>query len=190
MNWKLLFNPFQKIETNTLLIIGGLLFFVGSLLAFYFGFTFDGVLDLHSVGEISLLDSFKQNAINIVVLWLLLLGLGLIINAKTRWIDVLVSVLIFRIPFYVMILFSSIGVVKSTLNQLVDRAKGMGNFHWEFINLIIILVYSMIILALLIYAVILLFNGFKVATNAKGWKHYVLFALVVIITEVITKSSI
>lgn len=190
MNWKLLFNPFQKIETNTLLIIGGLLFLIGSFFAFYFGFTFDGVLDLHTVGEISLLNAFKQNAINIVILWLLLLGLGLFINAKTRWNDVLVSVLIFRIPFYLMILLSSIPFIKNTLNEFANSLKIGKEFQFEIENILIISGYSMVSLALLVYAIILLFNGFKTATNAKGWRHYLSFALVLIVSEVITKFII
>jgi len=48
----------------------------------------------------------------------------------------------------------------------------------------------LVILLALVLAVILLYNGYKVATNAKGIKNTVLFVAALLIAEVVSKMII
>jgi len=54
-------------------------------------------------------------------------------------------------------------------------------------DLIGIVLMSILLLALLIYAIALLFQGFKTATNAKKTIHYVIFGIIILIVEITSK---
>ena len=112
MNWQIILNPFIKFSEKQLLIVGISSAIAGSLIASMIGVTFDGLIDVHLYPEITFLDSLKENSILIILITLLLFGFGKIINSKTRFIDILNSSLLFRIPFYISALLTSIPVIK------------------------------------------------------------------------------
>lgn len=190
MNWTIFWNPFKCYETKKMLVLGLVFFFIGSWLASQFDFTFDGVLDLHSVAKVNLVRALQENAINVALLSVLVFVVGIIINSRTRVVDVLNAVLIFRIPFYVAILFSSIPFVRKAQEGILENLKDLSHFQLEALQIITLLAFSLVILLLLTYAIILLFNGFKTATNAKTWQHYILFAVALLVAEIVSKILI
>jgi hypothetical protein len=46
---------------------------------------------------------------------------------------------------------------------------------------------SLLSLIVLVWSIILLYNGFKTATNAKEIKHNLYFAIVLIVSEILSK---
>lgn len=187
MNWQILFNPVKRFETRYLFFVGFVFFLIGSWLASRFNFTFDGVLSVHRAVEVSLVRAIKENIVNIAILVLLLFLIGVAINRKTRVVDILNVVLIFRIPFYLVIFLSNIPFVRKAEEAIREKLKDSIYIHVEPSQAIALSVFSIVVLLLLIYAIVLLFKGFKTATNAKKWQHYVLFFVVLLLAEFISK---
>ena len=97
-------NPFVKYSEKSIFIFSFLLSILGVVFAYYSNIRFDGLLDVHQFEKVSFWQVTRENAINIAVITVLLFVFGKIINGKTRFIDILNSVLVFRIPFYVICL--------------------------------------------------------------------------------------
>lgn len=183
-------NPFEKYNENKLLIFGILITLIGSYLGYLFQGRFDGVIDLHFVPSTTILVPFIDNLINITTLFLILFILGKYINNKTRLIDILTPVLVARLPFY-LLTFSNyehyISDVSQRLLASIDMQKIPSNLNLETTDLIITIIFAGISILLLVWFVILLYNGFKVATNSRGIKNNLLFAGVIILAEIISK---
>lgn len=187
MNWSALINPFTKFSEKQLLVFGLGTLCLGSFFATVFGVTFDGVIDVHLWPNITFLQSLKENAITILLLTILLFILGKIINAKTRLIDIFNASLLFRIPFYLSAALVSIPAIKTIEESLLKNAQNMTNFNLNTVDIIILLCLTSALIALLIYAISLLFNGFKTATNVKQTVHKVLFGVTILLAEILCK---
>lgn len=184
------FNPFEKYTENKLLIFGLLITLAGSYLGYVFQGRFDGVIDLHFVPSTTLLEPLTDNLINILSLTLFLFVLGKYINSKTRIIDILTTVMIARLPFY-LLTFSNyqnfISDVSERLLASIDIQKRPTDLNLETSDMIITIVFAGISILFLVWFVILLFNGFKTATNSRGIKNNILFAGAIILAEILSK---
>jgi hypothetical protein len=187
MNWSILLNPFTKFSEKQLLGFGLGTLSLGSFLATVFGVTFDGAIDVHLQPDMTFLLSLKENAITILLLTILLFALGKIINAKTRLIDILNASLLFRIPFYLSAALVAIPAVKAIEESLLKNAQNMPGFNLKATDIVILLCLTGAIIVLLIYAIALLFNGFKTATNVKQTAHKVYFGIAILLAEIFCK---
>lgn len=185
-----LFNPFEKYTENRLLVLGILITLIGSYLGYLFHGRFDGVIDLHFVPSITLFEPLIDNLINIFSLFLFLFVLGKYINPKTRLIDILTPVMIARLPFY-LLTFSNyqnyISGVTEKLIASIDFQNTPTDLNIATSDLVITLLFSGISILFLVWFIILLFNGFKVATNSRGIKNNLLFAGAIILAEILSK---
>jgi hypothetical protein len=187
MNWSILLNPFNKFSEKQLLFFGLVTVAIGSYIAYLVGVTFDGAIDVHLWPNISLFQSLKENVITILLLTILLFALGKIINAKTRLIDILNASLIFRVPFYLTAVLVGIPAIKEIEDSLVKNAQNMADFNLKTTDIIILLCLTAALIALLIYAIALLYNGFKTATNVKQTSHKVFFGIAILVAEILCK---
>lgn len=187
MNWQMILNPFTIFSEKHLLILGVICAIAGSLLASLIGVSYDGLLDVHLRSEMTFQDSLKENSIIIILITLILFVFGKMINAKTRFIDILNSAVIFRIPFYLSALLTSIPIVKNVTEEVMKNINSLDKIDLQPSDLIGIVLMSILLLALLIYAIALLFQGFKTATNAKKTIHYVIFGIIILIVEITSK---
>ncbi len=187
MNWSILLNPFTKFSEKQLLGFGLGMVVVGSALAATLGVTFDGAIDVHMLPETTILQSLKENAVTILLLTLLLFILGKIVNSKTRLIDILNASLLFRVPFYFMAILVAIPAVKQIEEALVKNAQTLAAMNLKPTDIIILLCLTGALIALLIYAIAILYNGFKTATNVKQTSHKVLFGIVILVAEILSK---
>lgn len=190
---KTLLNPFERYSERTLLIVGVLAFVVGSLLAFAFNGRYDGVVDLHFSKAVSLTQPFIDNTINVVCLLLPLLLLGKFINGKTRVIDILTAILVARIPYYVLPVFNANGFMQRITDELtrsIGQESQAAMPQLGSTDTIIIVLFAAASILALIWMVIMLINGFKTATNLKTIGHKVLFAIALIIAEILSKMII
>lgn len=186
----LLFNPFSKYPEKTLLSFGILATIIGSYLAFIFSGRFDGIIDLHFVPEVTLWQPFIDNGINICCLTILLLIAAKYINKRSRGIDILTTATIARIPYYILPLFNSNGYILESTEKIISMATPENLPDLSFFQLGGLLVFALFTILFLVWYMILLFNGFKVASNAKGPMPVVLFVMGVLIAEVISKFLI
>jgi len=186
----LLFNPFEKYSEKTLIIFGLIFSALGCLLAFCFNARFDGAIDMHFVETVSIYEIVTDQIINIFCLSLLLFITARYINRKARLIDILCTVTIARIPFY-LLTFSNINNYFYKISmRMVENVQPASMRDPDILDLSIILVFGMFTILFLVWFFVLLWNGFKVSCNAKGTKHALLFTADIILAEVLSKTII
>lgn len=186
----IIFNPFERYSENKLLLFGLLATFLGSYLGYVFEARFDGVLDLHFPGIPTDFKPVIDNFINIVSLFLVLFFLGKYINPKTRVIDILTPVLISRFPFY-LLTFTNYQNFSADLGEKIlasiDTKNLQDGVNIAPIDMVVMILIAGVTMLFLVWFVILLFNGFKIATNSRGIKNNLLFAGAIILAEIISK---
>jgi len=184
----LLLKPFERYSEWRLLVVGLLAFAVGTVLSKLFNTHFDGVLDAHFSNTISWSETILNNSVNVVSLTLVLFAVGKIINHKTRLVDLFATVLIARIPFYPLV-FCNVGnkafksgdeIVQATLHQTSVSTSAI----------VMLVIMVLITLALIVWSVSLLYNGYKTAVNGKGAKAIVLFIVGIVVAEIVSKIVI
>lgn len=189
---KLLLNPFEKFSETKLLLFGIAITLIGSYLGFVFNGRFDGAIDLHFSDEVTLPQPFIDNAINVFSISISLFFFGRIINKKTRFIDILIPSLVARLPFYFLPFTNINNFMVTFSNEIIGNLdiKNSVNFHIETFDLIAILLFAIVSIGFLVWFVILLFNGFKIATNCKTPNHTLLFVFGIILAEILSKILI
>lgn len=188
MNWQILLNPFTKFSEKALFFFGLITLFIGSYTAFLCGVTFDSMIEVHLNSEMTFLNSLKENSFYLVLITVLLFVFGKIINPRTRFIDILNAGFLFRIPFYFMALLMTFPFLKSFENEVQKNINSLEKLVIKPLDMILLLLITCAILLLLVYAFILLFQGFKTATNAKKPIHFVVFGLLILFAEIISVS--
>lgn len=186
----LLFRPFERYSEKTLLLVGIVFTVIGSFIGAFFHSRFDGVLDMHIVSSVSFYQVLIDNLINIFCLVLFLFSVAKYSNTKTRWIDILTASMVARIPYYL--------VAFGNINGFVGRASEdvMQMINPEMVgevatsSLVIVIGFGLLSILFLVWYLALLFNGFKVASNAKGKKPIILFILSILLAEVLSKVLI
>ncbi len=186
----LLFKPFEKYSEKTLLLIGVFFTLLGSFFAYVFNIRFDGIIDVHIVPNTSSYQALLDNLINIFCLVLFLYISTKYINKKTRLIDILNTALVARAPFYILPFFNINGVIKKASEDVIQFANPELISQISSSNLFIIIVFGIITILFLVWYISLLFNGFKVASNAKGKTHIILFVISLLLAEVLSKFLI
>jgi hypothetical protein len=147
--------------------------------------------------EVAWCEPFLDNIINLVCVLVPLFLLGQYINRKTRLIDLLIAFLISRIPYFVLPLFNinsyMRGITEEITRSIGQEATGNPmsyDFHMGPMDTFLIMVFGVLSILAMIWSITLLYNGFKTATNAKTVGHKVLFALALILAEVLSKVVI
>ena len=187
---KKIVNPFETFSEKQLLFTGLVATVFGIFIGFVFNARFDGVVDLHFSESVTWQEVALDNLINIVVLSIVLFVAGKIINPKTRIIDILNSSLLSRIPFYILPFFNVNQIIFRSTNEIMESIQSGQFSEITSTNLILTLVFSLVAILLLICFVILLWNGFKIATNAKGNKAIILFVVSLFVAEIVSKYLI
>lgn len=187
---KIIFNPFQNYSEKQLITFGILAGIIGCFLALAFNGRFDGVLDLHFIEKTSIFTTVIDLTINIFILSALLFLVGKIVNKKTRFIDIIATSLIAKIPFYFLLFFNVNNKMYLVTEKLIDMVSKNKQINIENSEMVLLVFSGIATFTCLIWSVILLFNGFKTATNSKEAKHILLFALAIILAEVISKIII
>jgi hypothetical protein len=187
---KTFLNPFEKYTENKLFFFGLLLLIIGSYAGFLFNAYFDSILHISFIKNSVFVATLIQNVIIAILLSLALYALGKYINPKTRFIDILNVSLIARIPFY----FSSlVNINNSTFNlteKLIDNKFSIENIQFSTSDYFMLLFSTTLGLLLLIWFAILLWNGFKTATNAKTGKEIILLIVCLLLANFISSYLI
>lgn len=193
MNWKILLNPFEKYSEKTLLLFGITLTLLGSFTGYLMNARFDGIIDMHIVKNTVWFEPLVDNLLNTLTLFIVFFAFGKTINPKTRAVDLLTVSLISRIPIYLISLANIGGVIgRATQNILtgIDFDNLQNPPQFEMQDMAVILVFALFSIALLIWTIALLWNGFRVATNTKGTRNIVIFVFLFILAYVVSKILI
>lgn len=186
----ILFKPFEIYSERKLLIIGAIVTILGSIIASYFNVRYDGVIDLHFVENTTLHQPFIDNIINIIAIFIPLFIVGKLINNKTRIIDIITVILISRIPFYIVPLFNINNIIFNATKKLLNLNTNKGIAQVTSIEWLIIIMSAVLAITALIWLITLLYNGYKIATNAKGKKTVFLFIVGLLLAEIVSKIFI
>lgn len=108
--------PFAYYSDRTLLLVGVFAYVLSSFIAYYSGYHFEGLISVKSGANSSLLLSFYNNGISILLLTVCCYLFAKLRNSHSRIIDVLNVVLISRISIYIIMLMLTEPVfIKQTL---------------------------------------------------------------------------
>lgn len=181
----LLFNPFKKYTEKQLITVGIIITILGSLSAYWLNARYDGVLDLHFSSVSNIETPFIDNAINIALLFCFLYALGIYINRKTRGIDILSTIMLSRLPLYLL----SLTNIGSTLSDIEEKVTTSNPYDISFApsEILYMLVLSILTLVFVAWHITLLYNGYKVATNLKSTNQKIIFAVTILIAEIVSK---
>lgn len=187
---KILFNPFEQFSERPLILFGIAATILFSMTGAFFNARFDGVIDLHFVNSTYFRDTLVDNALNIATLALVFFTLGRIRNNKTRFIDVFSASLIARIPYYMVPFFNwnnLILIESEKLSQQFLTVQPGTVPQFESSSMLILALFAVVSLLFLAWFIYVLYQGYKVATNAKGPFEVVLFGVALLIAEVFSK---
>lgn len=190
--FSILINPFQRFTEKQLLVFGLPLTILGSWIAYIFQGRFDGYVDLHFVEQVTFVEPLIDNVINIVVITLLLFVAARIVNRKSRIIDLFCVALIARIPYYLLTFSNSNQVMQKTGQKILQTFQENPSATPDISSgeLFLLLIFTLFVIVFLVWVITLLFNGFKVAANAKGSRSIVLFIAALIFGEILSKYLI
>ncbi|MBA5791296.1 hypothetical protein H1R17_13980 [Flavobacterium sp. xlx-214] len=183
----LLKNPFAVLSDKQILLTGVVAFVIGVFLAFQFQIQLQ-ILRINTLKIPNLLEVVIGHLIIIICLTVSFFILGKVINKKTRFIDILSSVLISLIPLYIS-LFQNINGFLSNETSKIENAVKDGTIYTQTPPFLLIIV-GLIGFCFFIYYIYLLFVGFKTATNAKKIWHYLLFFVILIAIDLLTSGLI
>lgn len=184
---QLLKNPFALVEDKKLFLVGISTFIVGIFLAYYFQLQ-QQILRLNISETPNLKQVIIWHVIIVASLTIVYLILGKIINKKTRFIDILNTVLIALIPIYITFFQNFNNFLTEETSKMLNALKD-GSIYSQSPPILFIFV-GLAGLVFFIYYIYLLFIGFKTATNSKKIWHYTLFFVLLIITDILTSSLI
>lgn len=186
----LIFNPFEKISEKKLLLIGITSMLVGATLGYLFNARYDGVFDLHFEKNTSYFNALLDILISVSTTCILLLAVGKYTNSKTRLIDIFNACSMAKIPFYVLTLFNINNWIYYSSAKLVESLQHNLMKMPSLSEFVPVLLFSMLTILGLVLSALLLFNGYKVATNAKGTKSIGLFVVALFLAEIFSKIII
>jgi hypothetical protein len=186
----LLFKPFEKYSEKTLLSVGVIFTLIGSFAAYTFNVRFDGVFDVHIISNTLFYQALLDNLVNLFCLIIFLYLSTKYINRKTRLIDIITTSMVARVPFYLLPFLNINGVIEKASEDIIQFANPELISQISSSNLLIITVFGVITILFLVWYISLLFNGFKVASNAKGKISIILFILSLLFAEILSKFLI
>ena len=191
MNKTILYNPFQRFQTSTLIIAGTIGTIIFCILAYFFETRFDGAIDLHFVNGVEIYQPFIDNIVVIITLSILLFLAGKMVNRKTRFIDNLSVSLIARLPFYFLLFFNYNSSIYKLSHALLE---GLSSTHpvADISNskILLLLAFATTGLLLLAWYITLLYNGYRLSCNAKNNNAILYFVIALIGSEIISKLLI
>ena len=184
MNWKTIFNPFEKFDEKYLLALG-----IISLIAIILvnQWTSSYFTSIYRIDYMENFD-FKKATISTIISYVSMIAvlfvLGKILYKKTRIIDIINTVLISQIPLIIILPFQKIEYTKVVTKRVIayqDHPSGafpISDFTFMFLSIAIAV-------GAMIYSIVLFYNGFKTATNIKKWQHVTLFCIVTFLTVIL-----
>lgn len=189
MNWKTIFNPFERFDEKLLLFIGIFAVILSIVAGYWTDTAFTSIYRISTVKNAS----FEMIAISTLLSFLaaivVLIILGKILNRKTRIIDIVNTVLISQLFLILLQFAGKISSLKLAGKSVINyEANPSGTF--PFLDFLIMISMTIISITTLIYSVTLFYNGFKTATNIKKWQHIVLFCAVSLISSLICQIII
>jgi hypothetical protein len=177
--WRVLINPFDRLSTSAIWIIA-LVTVAASLALSRLGIRFDGALDLHHPGStppwsVAVAEQAVAVGLTAAVAWLA----SLAATRRGRLVDFVMSVGAARAPLILVALSAHWFLPPATELRamlLEGRSPGLG-----------LLVISLVNSVFFFWVLAVLYRGFVVSSGLTGPKAALVFGLVIIVAEVLSK---
>jgi len=189
-NWRWVYNPFEKIAGWKAFGIGIAILILTTVIG-YFGNTVFYGISIKSVQSITWCKAFSLQALGLVVTVFVLWITGLLFAKHVRFQDILGTVTLAKYPLVLAaIMFLTLSKWLNELNNTLLSAKNIQETIELFNSLTIsdyvfFILFAIVSILILVWAIALLFNAFKVSTNLKGGKCALLFIAGLLISEII-----
>lgn len=187
MNWKTWVNPFSRYPESTLFLIGIFAFLLLNVLCSLFQMKMDGILHYTFANQNTWWEILLQNTEVIGLTLLVLCILAFLYNKKTRIIDVVNAVLVSCIAQVFLIAISGIPFFQESSLRLAKAAATPERIMENKTDLMVVLVFSCLLVPFLVYSVVLLYHGFRTATNMKSWQQISVFFIVLFVLNLISQ---
>lgn len=183
-------NPFEKYSSRSLCIIGILAYLASSIISYYTLNHFQGIISVKSGGNATLLLSFYNNGIPIVLLTLALFLFGRTRNRNTRIIDILNVVMVSRIIIYLILLlliepFFIHGVLMKVEIAILDDDYMLNTL--SSFDRTVLITFALLSLFCLVYFFYFFIGGIRFVINSKSkldifWILIIVFGLEIAFT--------
>jgi hypothetical protein len=177
MNWETVFNPFSKFSEKQLFFFGFLFFILDVLVCFYTSTKMDSIFHFSPHENLTLLKAFIFVSISMASTILFLYLVVLLINKKTRFIGIVNTVLLSQAPNFLVLLSIKYSALETIANNLKTTDGSPPSLDLNTIAIIPFVAGICLMLALIVYGFVLIYNGFKTATNLKKGLHIALFVI-------------
>lgn len=186
----ILFQPYLLIDGWKALGWGFGFQLVAVLFAFLLHGRYDGFLDYHFGDYIGVGQVFIDQTINIAVLLLVFGGCILIMSrGRNRWQDVVGLLLVSRAPVILLPLLN-LGDYFRQLSPRLLTDKGALSQLPTPAESILLLLFSLLSLAILVWWLVMLFQVFRLLIHKSGIGYTLLFIGLVVLAEYLSKSLI
>ena len=182
-----LLNPFAKYSEKQLLVVGILSFILLIAVSYFFGMQLNGIFHIGYSTDGSWLSIAWQHFCIYGSAIVVLLVLAYFFNAKTRWVDVVNTVLVSSFPNVLIIIITSLPIFENASRELESKANQPEKLMQNTPELMIVLASSFFVIPMLVYSIILLYNGYKTATHMKSWWQINLFFGLLFILNLLTQ---
>lgn len=171
---KKLINPIANFDEKVLLGVGFLSVAIAVVAGYLLGYKFDAIFHItfaaRDWADVAF-TTLRSYGIAIAGLFIL----GLLINRRTRFIDILNTVVIANLPMVLLLLIQKFPFVANSIKEASKSPKDMTSMELSFLFIV-----TLISVPILIFCFAILYNGFKTSTNMKEWYHVALFFVVAV----------
>jgi uncharacterized BrkB/YihY/UPF0761 family membrane protein len=189
MNWKTIFNPFERFDEKLLLIVGILTIIVSIATGYWTGTAFNSIYKISNLEQVSFQTIALSTLVSFTFAIIILFVLGKILNNKTRMIDIVNTVLVSQLPLIVLQCTEKIPFIHEAKERMISYSKHPDD-SIPLPDTLIIVGMALFSIIILTYSIAIFYNGFKTATNIKKWQHITLFAVVSLISILICQILI
>jgi hypothetical protein len=171
MNRKLCLNPFLIIAGMNSFLLGLMGLLLTSYIAYKTGTHFNGLANIDFAKDSDFWVYLFENCSHWIILSILLFAAGLLLStSRIRVIDIFGTTLFSRIPLIITPLIRTLKIFQSFVIQSVQMYFLIGVY-----------------LISMVWTIVLLFNAYKVSCNLKNERLIISFAIVMIVSEILTK---
>ncbi|SHG58010.1 hypothetical protein SAMN05444372_107145 [Flavobacterium micromati] len=177
MNWQTIFNPFSKFSEKQLFVFGFLVFWINSFVCFFTKTRMDSIFHFTPNENLSFSTAILLCVISTVSAIIFIFLMALLFNKKTRFIDIVNTVLICQAPNFLVLLYIKYSGMDTLARKLQTNIGTAPSIEVSAPSVILLVACILLLLTIIVYGFVLLYNGFKTATNLKKWQHTVLLVI-------------
>jgi len=140
---------------------------------------FDGVLDMHLIKDLTLLNSFLFLAVDVVSLVLVMWIAGLTLSRNFRFVDILGTMTLAKAPFLILAI-AGLFTTAPDMTQVIRNPVMV----FQSVSFIVLLLLS---IPVIIWSVALMYHALKVSCGVNGNKLTITFIVALLVSEAVSK---